>query len=142
MARKMLLFVFIFLLMCGIAYAQEGGESAEGAKMESSFVFDKTLTLDPPEEGMKAERAPVPFPHLQHSMDYGCADCHHQWNRQERNVPRTCVSCHDDFETTHGEGSYFGAFHSRQKQRSCVGCHSGQGEESSAPLKCPACHKE
>ncbi|MEF8888428.1 MAG: cytochrome c3 family protein [Desulfohalobiaceae bacterium] len=91
---------------------------------------------------MEADRAPVPFPHLQHSMDYGCGDCHHEWNRQERNLPQTCISCHDEFETTHGEASYFGAFHSRQKQWSCVGCHTGLGEDSDAPLTCPACHQE
>jgi hypothetical protein len=142
MSRKILVFICIFLLAWGIAYAQEGSQSSEGTAMETSLVFDKDLTLNPPEDGMEAVRAPVPFPHLQHSMDYGCGDCHHQWDMAERNEPRTCDTCHNDFETTHGEGSYFGAFHSRQKQRSCVGCHSKQGDDSPAPLKCPACHRE
>jgi len=142
MTRKILVFIFVFLLIWGLAYAQEASEATEGAEMEASFVFDKDLTLNPPEDGMEAIRAPVPFPHLKHSMDYGCGKCHHQWDMAKRNTPRTCVSCHENFETTHGEGSYFGAFHSRQKDRSCVGCHYEQGEESVAPLKCPACHQE
>jgi hypothetical protein len=143
MSKKILVFVLVFLVTCAVAHAQENGESAdEGTKMEKSFVFDKSLTLDPPEEGMEAKRAAVSFPHLQHSMDYGCSKCHHEWDMQKRNVPQSCVSCHNDFELTHGESSYFGAYHSRQSEWSCVGCHSKQGEKSAAPLKCPACHQE
>ena len=142
MARKILVFACIFLLACGIAFAQQESETPDETAGKDSLVLDKDLTLIPPKEGMEAVRAPVPFPHLQHSMDYGCGLCHHQWDIHERKEPRTCVSCHNDFETTHGEGSYFGAYHSRQENRSCVGCHSEQGEESAAPLKCPACHQE
>ena len=142
MSRKVLVFACIFILSCGLAFAQQGSESAQDTQLKDSIVFDKNLTLTPPEDGMDAERAPVPFDHLQHSMDYGCGECHHQWDMEKQNEPRTCVSCHNDFETVHGEGSYFGAYHNRQQQRSCVGCHSKQGEDSAAPLKCPACHQE
>jgi len=139
MSRKALVLAFVFFLAFGVVQAREKSDSTDASGNKHTVQLESSILMEPPRDRVEIFRESVQFPHLQHSMDYGCRKCHHNWDISEQENPSPCITCHNDFETTHGEGSYFGAFHSRQVQRSCVGCHYTDGGDV-APLKCPVCH--
>ncbi|MCF8030220.1 MAG: cytochrome c3 family protein [Desulfohalobiaceae bacterium] len=139
MSRKALFFAFVFLLIFTIGHAQQESNSTEASQNKDVLQLQNTIIMEPPEDGMEANRKSVQFPHLQHALDHGCSNCHHTWELEELESPYQCVECHDNFETTHGDDSYFGAFHSRGSEYSCVGCHYKEGGDA-GPLKCPVCH--
>lgn len=93
--------------------------------------------------------APVVFPHQKHLSLGDCTVCHHKWKDRSK-APKKCTSsgCHDLIgakgpEMTKVNSSYY-AFHSKESDRSCKGCHMNRKEagKSAGPTNCTKCHPQ
>jgi hypothetical protein len=91
---------------------------------------------------------PVVMPHQLHVQKIGnCMLCHHKWNDpQEQFIKCTSSGCHDLLnaqgpEMNNATSSYF-AYHSRDYEKSCIGCHlmKQKAGEATGPISCTKCH--
>ncbi len=103
------------------------------------------LVIEPP-ESVEARFAPVDFSHDVHA-DFDCTACHHMWDG-ESDV-QSCMSegCHDlynpaDVSEKKDIAYYYNAFHDRQSEISCIGCHGAlkKAGEPTGPITCTDCH--
>lgn len=138
---KVLLAMIVAALFCfpPLTGFSEEGMTEENKKMIS---YPDRIVLSIP-EGQKARKAEVQFPHQDHIMQFGCSECHHEWDHTEMNQPEACVSCHDDFADRRATESYYNAFHNRDSTHSCIGCHNQMTDESAdinPPTRCSDCH--
>lgn len=143
MIKKAIIITLSVLLVSAIGYAGDKDEEEVSASEEREAVaVARTITMAPP-EGVEAKQPPVTFSHLEHAMDHGCGACHHQWEPEKQDVPHACSTCHTNFEQMQGEMSFFKAFHDRQAEASCLGCHGATIKEEGSPagpIKCNECH--
>ena len=97
---------------------------------------------------LKSEKTPrlsVPFSHKQHA-DVNCDTCHHRprcaichFSPREQFSPDASCStagCHPDMGNSREPMSRFMAFHKRDSERSCYGCHLKDGRTDG----CMPCH--
>ncbi len=98
------------------------------------------LKLAPP-EGMKATKALVDFSHTKHeSANINCVTCHHTWDQKSEVQSCSVSGCHDQ-PGKKGENTFYAAFHAKNSDASCLGCHKEvkkQGKD--VPVACKACH--
>ncbi|MFW5752111.1 MAG: cytochrome c3 family protein [bacterium] len=140
--RLGILVIFVYLLGIGLiinsSYAQDCPEA------EPDLNLTRIIIMDTLEEGERTLPV-ITFDHLSHAMDYGCATCHHKWDPATEAAPTDCFDCHSNTEERKGPDSYFAAFHDRQSEFSCVGCHAVANQEDEslgAPIRCNDCHAE
>ena len=136
----------LFLGLIGISLIFNSGYAQDCPEAEKEVVKSvevvRAIIMETP-KGVESSQPSVVFSHLDHAMDYGCAICHHKWNPEEEASPKQCVECHSNTEERRGEDSYFAAFHDRQAEASCLGCHmiTAQEEElPNGPTRCNECH--
>jgi len=82
----------------------------------------------------QAKKAPVTFPHGEHSEDFKCQTCHHTTAADA--TPESCFNCHGkdpNIPNPSSGSAKDNPFHIR-----CRGCHQEKGE---GPTKCGDCHK-
>jgi hypothetical protein len=100
------------------------------------------LRLGPP-DGIKASKALVAFSHARHgAADVQCVSCHHTWDG--KSDIRSCAApgCHDQ-PGKKGETAFYSAFHAKNTERSCVGCHKPLKKAGKAvPVSCGQCHEK
>ncbi|EGB13374.1 Cytochrome c, class III, conserved region [Pseudodesulfovibrio mercurii] len=100
-----------------------------------------TLRLEPPKT-MEAVKSPVDFPHGAHlNRAADCTTCHHTWDG--KSDIRACGSsgCHDQ-PGKKGETAFYTAFHGKDTDRSCLGCHkTAKKDGKPAPASCKQCHQ-
>lgn len=121
--------VFLAFLLCvGSAYA-------------APVTMPGDLMIKVP-EGMKAKKAEVPFSHEIHaSANLECMTCHHEWDGKSEIRKCSTAGCHDQ-PGKKNEMSFYKAFHDRNAQQSCVGCHkeTKKNGNAKAPTSCRQCH--
>lgn len=134
------LILTLILLTIGVflsyGYAQDCSEQEKGIELV------RTVVVETP-EGVESTQPSVTFSHLGHAMEYGCAACHHKWELESDSSPAKCFDCHNNTEERTGKDSYFAAFHDRQAETSCLGCHASvnlNDEAAEAPIRCNDCH--
>lgn len=132
----------LVLSLLAVGFLLGSGYAKDCPESEKEIELEKTIITETP-EGVESTQPQVTFPHLNHAMEYGCAACHHQWEPDTEASPAKCFECHSNTKERTGEDSYFAAFHDRQAETSCLGCHmttSRDEDSSSGPLKCNECH--
>ena len=83
------------------------------------------------------------FPHTAHK-GINCMHCHHEMSGDNRYV--ACTECHATPGARERDSmSMFMAFHSKNGDRSCYGCHSQKAQENPAKYGakfkgCRPCH--
>lgn len=99
------------------------------------------LRLEPP-KGMEAAKSPVDFPHGRHTGAVAdCTACHHTWDGKAEIKACGSAGCHDQ-PGKKGENAYYTAFHAKNTNRSCLGCHkTAKKDGKPAPVSCKQCHK-
>lgn len=108
----------------------------------SAAALPQDMLLLPP-DGWVTNRAGVPFSHELHDADgtVACVTCHHEWDGEGEPLGCASEGCHVS-ESRRDPMSFYGAFHDRNSERSCVGCHRTAQRESDArpPVSCNGCH--
>jgi len=82
----------------------------------------------------QAKKAPVTFPHEEHSEDIKCQTCHHIETADVE--PESCFNCHGKDPNIPDPSS--GSAKDNPFHILCKGCHQERGE---GPTKCGDCHK-
>ncbi|MFO7752784.1 MAG: cytochrome c3 family protein [Desulfobacteraceae bacterium] len=140
-AKTIFLSLMATALVC-FSFSDGFSQDTDNSGEKDRISYTKQLTLSVP-EGKEARKADVEFPHQDHIMQFGCGQCHHEWDHTELESPETCVACHDDFEDRQATESYYNAFHNRDSSHSCTGCHNEMADEESGvepPRRCSECH--
>lgn len=107
-----------------------------GAFVVPAFTADAPtgpVTFKVPDAVTKTKTM-APFTHDNHKQD--CVVCHHTWDGSAEIQSCSSAGCHDQ-DGKKGENSYYGAFHDRKAEASCVGCHKA---EKKGPKSCKDCH--
>jgi hypothetical protein len=123
--------------------------SAQAKSIDVKTPYPKevlTLTVeDTPDLSVK-------FSHDVHTATIGCDTCHHlprcaicHYKPTEKQSPwASCSSpgCHPDVGRSQDPHSRFMAFHTRESDRSCFGCHTARAEEQGVSQGCLPCHDD
>ncbi|WP_319542978.1 cytochrome c3 family protein [uncultured Pseudodesulfovibrio sp.] len=99
------------------------------------------LKLGPP-EGMKATKTLVDFSHAKHdAAKIDCTSCHHTWDGTSDIQSCATPGCHDQ-PGKKGETAYYSAFHAKNSDKSCLGCHKiiKKRDGKPVPVSCKSCH--
>ena len=130
--KTLVITFFALTLLCA------GGAQARSVK-EMADVIKKPIEI----EASGSKRMNVMFPHTAHK-GISCFHCHHEEGGDGRYV--ACTECHATPGARERDPmSMFMAFHSKNGDRSCYGCHSQKAQEN--PVKygakfkgCRPCH--
>lgn len=144
----------VFVLLVGLIVTQTGKTNeaialmseAHAASIESDNViqFPISLTFVRPEGRPTALFAPVQFSHFDH-QNVACTTCHHMWDGSSEIQSCSTEGCHSDLVNRGEVTSYFHAFHTRNSETSCRGCHlamtlEGEANLPTSPCGNNACH--
>ena len=106
----------MFLLLLSLSFLLVGDVQARSI-MEMMRVIKEPIVI----KAGKSRRMDVTFQHNSHK-GISCMQCHHLSGDKGRYVP--CVECHAKPGPRERDPmSMFMAFHARDTQRSCLGCH-------------------
>jgi hypothetical protein len=141
-------FLFVSLasiaLCLVVAFAGHTAEQKGQPTIEGKDVvkFPLVLTFKKPEPLKKSNFSVITFSHVQHQK-VACGSCHHMWDGSSDIQSCSADGCHDEYGTLTGTMSYFKAFHARDAEYSCYGCHLRLNKELTAqgkqPLKISPC---
>jgi len=99
------------------------------------------MVLRPP-EGMEAKKSFVDFSHSIHgAAKIDCVTCHHTWDQKSEISSCSVAGCHDQ-PGKKGDNSFYMAFHEKQSDISCLGCHKTEKKNGNknVPVSCKSCH--
>ena len=129
---------YVPLLLLALSLVWVGAAQARDVK-EMSQVIKKPIEIP----GGTSARMSVMFPHTAHK-GIKCMHCHHEMGGDSRYV--ACTECHAAPGARERDPmSMFMAFHSKNGDRSCYGCHSQKAQENPAKYGakfkgCRPCH--
>ncbi|BDQ35576.1 cytochrome c3 family protein [Pseudodesulfovibrio portus] len=125
-------FILSILALCALVLTVSMATAATEAPAE--------LKLEAP-AGIKATKNPVTFPHAKHdAAGVECATCHHTWDSKSDVQSCSTAGCHDQ-PGKKGETAYYSAFHAKNADNSCLGCHKIMKKEGKVvPVSCKDCH--
>ena len=129
---------YVTLLLLALSLVCAGAAQARDIK-EMSQVIKKPIEIP----GGTSPRMSVMFPHTAHK-GINCMHCHHEVGSDSRYV--ACTECHATPGARERDPmSMFMAFHSKNGDRSCYGCHSQKAQENPAKYGakfkgCRPCH--
>ena len=92
--------------------------------------------------GWQATKPCVDFSHASHSgAGVECATCHHTWDGKGTIQSCSTPECHDQ-QGKKGAQTFYAAFHDKNAESSCLGCHktANAKDGSSLPVSCKDCH--
>ena len=129
--KTLVITLFALTLLCA------GGAQARSVK-EMSEVIKKPIEI----EASGSKRMNVMFPHTAHK-GISCFHCHHEEGSDGRYV--ACTECHATPGARERDPmSMFMAFHSKNGDRSCLGCHKKLAAENPGKFPqfkgCRPCH--
>jgi len=136
--------VFILLVGLLVTRAPVPDQAMAQAKAASSYEaknvlqFPISLTFIRPEGRPTSLFAPVEFSHFDH-QNVSCMSCHHTWDGVSEVDSCSAEGCHDDLTNRAEVTSYFRAFHARDSETSCRGCHLKMSLEGTANLPTSPC---
>lgn len=142
------LVVLVFTLAVATAAFSEGGKFSEIVDAKSTLCYPLELTFKRPSGVLKTSFVPVTFSHGQHG-NIPCGSCHHMWDGKGPVEGCATAGCHDNLKERQEATSYFRAFHDKNSETSCLGCHmktnivrkeKGQKPLSVAPCSNNGCH--
>lgn len=99
------------------------------------------LKIGPP-EGWKATKTLVDFSHATHdSAKIDCVTCHHAWDGKSDIQSCATTGCHDQTGKK-GNNTFYAAFHNKNADSSCLGCHkkTNKKDKTALPVSCKTCH--
>ena len=139
--KKVLSLSFIVpLFFCASAQAKSMDVKTPYPKQELTLTVEDTPDLS------------VKFSHEVHAESIGCDTCHHaprcvicHYKPTETQSPWASCStpgCHPDVGRSSDPNSRFMAFHERDSDRSCFGCHTARAEEQGISQGCLPCHDD
>ncbi|MEF2230535.1 MAG: cytochrome c3 family protein [Pseudodesulfovibrio sp.] len=99
------------------------------------------MRLAPP-AGWPSTKPCVEFSHASHSdAKIDCTICHHTWDGKGPIQSCSAAGCHDQQGKT-GPQALYAAFHAKDAQSSCLGCHKTANARDGAnlPVGCKDCH--
>ncbi|MYL82619.1 cytochrome C [Desulfovibrio aerotolerans] len=142
----------LIVMVCSLAMATaafcEGGKFSGIVDAKSTLCYPLELTFKRPSGVLKTSFAPVKFSHGQHAS-VACVTCHHMWDGKSEVQGCAEAGCHDNLKERQEATSYFRAFHDKNAENSCLGCHlkanvarkdKGQKPLSVAPCSNNGCH--
>lgn len=144
MKRKTLM---VLAAAAGLAFSMvtmsQGAESKAPAPAACEFgnkvEFPLQVTFRKPAALKTTHFGAIKFNHGQH-FNVACVTCHHTWDGKSQVQGCSAEGCHDNFTGQDGAMSYFNAFHARDAEQSCVGCHKRKLAEGSKKIKTMPCH--
>ena len=138
----------MFTLALATVAMADGGKYSPIVDAKSELCYPLTLTFKRPSGVLKTSFAPVSFSHGQHG-NIACGTCHHMWDGKGKIEGCATEGCHDNLKERQEATSYFRAFHDKNSETSCLGCHmktniarkeKGQKPLSVAPCSNNGCH--
>lgn len=129
---------YVTLLLLALSLVWVGEAQARDIK-EMSQIIKKPIEIP----GGTSSRMSVMFPHTAHK-GINCMHCHHEEGSDSRYV--ACTECHATPGARERDPmSMFMAFHSKNGDRSCYGCHTQKAKENPAKYGakfkgCRPCH--
>lgn len=110
----------LMLAVAGSASAQ--AKFSDLVEAKSSLCYPLQLTFKRPGAVLKTAFPQVGFNHATHDA-VACSTCHHTWDGKGQ--PQACndSGCHDNYTERQDTMSYFKAFHAKDAEASCLGCH-------------------
>ena len=128
---------YVTLLLLALSLMCAGAAQARDIK-EMSQVIKKPIEIP----GGTSARMSVMFPHTAHK-GINCMHCHHEVGSDSRYV--ACTECHATPGARERDPmSMFMAFHSKNGDRSCLGCHKKLAAENPDKFPqfkgCRPCH--
>ena len=142
------LVVMVFSLAMATAAFSEGGKFSDIVEAKSTLCYPLDLTFKRPSGVLKTSFPQVKFSHGQHAS-VPCVTCHHMWDGKGEVQGCAEAGCHDNLKDRQEATSYFRAFHDKNAENSCLGCHmktnvvrkeKGQKPLSVAPCSNNGCH--
>ncbi len=143
---SMLVGSLFVLAMATVALAEAKYSAIVESKKELCFPLE--LTFKRPAGVLKTSFPPVSFSHGQHA-NIACVTCHHMWDGKSKIEGCATEGCHDNLRERQDPQSYFRAFHDKNADNSCLGCHmktniarkeKGQKPLAVAPCSNNGCH--
>jgi hypothetical protein len=140
--------VSVFTLAMATTALSQGGKFSELIEAKSTLCYPLDLTFKRPSGVLKTSFPPVKFSHGQHGA-IACGTCHHMWDGKGEVQGCATAGCHDNLTERQDPMSYFRAFHDKNAENSCLGCHmktnvarkaKGQKPLSVAPCSNNGCH--
>lgn len=119
--------------------AETKAKAAAACEFGNKVEFPLQVIFKKPAALKTTHFGPIKFNHGQH-FNVACTTCHHTWDGKSQVQGCAAQGCHDNFTGQDGALSYFNAFHSRDAEQSCVGCHKRKTGEGSKKLKNMPCH--
>ena len=129
---------YVTLLLFALAVLCTGAAQARDIK-EMAQIIKKPIEIP----GGSSARMSVMFPHTAHK-GINCMHCHHEVGGDSRYV--ACTECHSTPGARERDSmSMFMAFHAKDTDRSCYGCHTKKALENPAKYGekfkgCRPCH--
>ncbi len=127
-----------------LAIAATPETPAASIEVDSVMQFPVSFTFIRPEGKPTALFAPVKFNHFDHQT-VSCTTCHHTWDGSSEVESCSTDGCHSDMVNRGEVTSYFHAFHTRESETSCRGCHmkrtlAGESNLPTSPCGNNICH--
>ncbi|MFP4515929.1 MAG: cytochrome c3 family protein [bacterium] len=132
--------------------AQEEPQTSPAAQPDTQKTGSTTAPEVPDElllkapEGVEPKQSPVEFSHIVH-QDLDCTACHHEWDGTSEIQGCSDSGCHDLLFPKSPQDRkdplyFYNAYHDRQSEISCVGCHSAlkKAGNPTGPTGCVDCH--
>lgn len=135
------------LALSSAAFSQ-GAKFSDLIEAKSSLCYPLEFSFKRPAGVLKTAFPGVKFSHGQHGS-IGCVKCHHMWDGTSEVQACNTAGCHDNLTERQDPMSYFRAFHDKEADYSCLGCHlksnierkaHGQKPLSVAPCSNNGCH--
>lgn len=149
MTPKRLIIALTALCVAGagaVSLAAQQPQSQKGkaiCEFQQVVEFPLQVTFVKPKELKKTNFGPISFSHMTHA-EVACTTCHHTWDGKSNVQSCSDEGCHDNYDGKSGSVSYFNAFHKRDSESSCVGCHAKNAGKIAAKSKKPVtlmpCH--
>lgn len=108
-------------------------------EFQQQVEFPLQVTFVKPKALKKTNFGPINFNHMTHA-EVACTTCHHTWDGKSSVQACSDAGCHDNYDGKSGSVSYFNAFHQRDSEKSCVGCHSKNAGNTKKPVTLMPCH--
>lgn len=124
-----------------VGHTQDAPKAKFSPNIEAKNVisFPLVVKFNRPAAAVKKSNFPmVTFSHGQH-MSVNCVTCHHTWDGKSPVQGCNEDGCHSDTVNRADSMSYYKAFHSRDSEQSCLGCHIKLNEKATKKIKISPC---